>query len=272
MKKLFKWFGILVVLLIVALVCVTLFWLGPVVKTSLETIGPKVTGVDVKVERVAIFPLRGIANVHGLFIGNPDGFSTPSAVELQEFKAVIDLKSLKSDTVIIREILIDSAAFTYERKLKTDNFKEIQKNVEAFAGTPAPKEKPAEKPAEESVEDKPEKKVIIEHLLIRDAVVTAKIPGLPATPFKLETIEKHGIGKEEGGTSYGQASVEILGAVYHSITKAVSNIGSATGDLIKGTEEVIKSTGEAIKNTGEISVETGAEAVKGLDGLLKKKK
>ncbi|MCF7849443.1 MAG: hypothetical protein K9M45_11390, partial [Kiritimatiellales bacterium] len=161
MKKLFKIIGLLVVVLIVAIVCVALFWLGPVVKKAVETVGPQATGVAVTVEKVHIRPLRGLVTIDGLFVGNPEGFANPSAVELKEFKVAVNLRSLMGDTIIVKEILIDAPQFTYERKLSTDNIKEIQKNVEAFfggAGKPAEEPKPGE-PAKEPKEKKPAKKV-----------------------------------------------------------------------------------------------------------------
>ncbi|MCF7848528.1 MAG: hypothetical protein K9M45_06730, partial [Kiritimatiellales bacterium] len=120
--------------------------------------------------------------------------------------------------------------------------------------------KPGE-PAKEPKEKKPAKKVIIEHLLIKDGKVLAKVIGLPTAPIPLTTIEKFDIGKDDGGTSYGQASVEIISAIYDSIANAVTGLAGGATDLIKGAGDM--STDEA--------VEAGSKALKSIGGMFKKK-
>jgi len=264
MKKFLKVIGLLIAVIVIAIILITLLWLGPVVKKAVETAGSQITGVPVTVEKVKISPLCGLIKIRGLFIGNPVGFKESSAMELQEFSVNVNLGSLMSDTIVVKEILIDSPQFTYERNLKTDNIREIQKNIQAFAGqSSAPLEKTeTERPTEKPKKKKPAKNVIIEHLLIRNAKVLAKMPGIPAAPIPIADIEKYNIGKDDHGASYGQTAEEIIGSLYDSIYKAVT-------DKAGGATEIIKNVSNNI-SPDEV-MEAGSKALKSIGGFLKKK-
>jgi hypothetical protein len=269
MKKLFKILGGLVVLVLIAVVCLVLFWLGPTIRKTVETVGPKAIGAPLTMEKLHIYPLRGIVQLEGLFVGNPEGFATESAVELKQFKVDVSIRSLLTDTIVVKEILLDAPVFTYERKLKTDNIAAIQKNIEAFVGereapspeTPAEEEKPDE---EQEAPKKPAKKVIIERLTVKDALVRAKISALPTAPISIPDIEKTDIGKADGGTSWSAAAKEIGSTLYDAILGAVSNIGDAAGDALKDA-------GNAAMDAGGAAVDTAKETMKNIGGLFKKK-
>jgi uncharacterized protein involved in outer membrane biogenesis len=268
MKKLLKLIGGLLAILIIVVVCVILFWLGPTVKKAAETIGPQATGAPLTIEKLHIFPLRGIVQLKGLVVANPPGFKNANAVTLKQLTVDISIASLLTDTIVIREILIDSPEFTYERKMKTDNIAAIRENVQAFkdkkAGAPTEqppieqKPAPEEPPKEEKApSEKPAKKVVIEKLRVIDGVVRAKVPGLPTTPIPLPDIEKNDIGKEQGGTSWAKATTEIGSTLYDAIIHAVSNVGGMATDALKGA--------------GGATVDAASSAAKSFGGLFKKK-
>jgi uncharacterized protein involved in outer membrane biogenesis len=271
MKKLLKIILGLLAVIVIAVVCLVLFWLGPTVKKAVETVGPKALGTEVTIEKLRIFPLRGIVAMDGLFIGNPEGFANPSAVELKEFKIVVSLGSLLTDTIIVKEILIDSPTFTYERKLKTDNIKVLQKNVAAFTAKEAAEEAieeqeiEQEKVAGKESDDKPAKKVVIKRLSIINGKVNAKLSALPTVPISLPNIEKNNIGEKRGGISWSQAGKEIGTTIYDGILGAVSSLGNVAGDTLKGAGGTAKDAGGAV-------MDSASGAVKSLGGLFKKEK
>ena len=112
---------IVVGIVLVVLIAVVLLFLGNIVKTGIETAGPKIAGVPMTVEKVGINPLSGSVNVKALVIGNPEGFKTDSCMELGEFKLDIDMGSLFTDTIVIKRIRIDAPEITYERGLKASD-------------------------------------------------------------------------------------------------------------------------------------------------------
>ena len=77
MKKIIiRIFAVLILLVVVALV-VVFFSLNSIVKKAVETIGPKMTRVEVKLGAADISPFSGSGKLSKLFVGNPDGYKTP---------------------------------------------------------------------------------------------------------------------------------------------------------------------------------------------------
>src|SRR5271169_880370 len=70
---------VLIVLAIIGAVIFSLF-LGDIVKKGVETFGPEMTRVSVKVDEVHVSLLTGSAGVKGLVIGNPQGYQSPQAI------------------------------------------------------------------------------------------------------------------------------------------------------------------------------------------------
>ena len=79
----------LVVVVILAVLGVGLF-LDKAIKAGVETIGPKVTKVDIKLDSVSLSLLSGGGTIKGLVVGNPTGFKTPSAINVGEASLALD--------------------------------------------------------------------------------------------------------------------------------------------------------------------------------------
>ena len=71
----------LVVVVILAVLAVGLF-LDGAIKRGVETFGPKLTKVDIKLQSVSLSLLSGAGTIKGLVVGNPEGFKTPSAISV----------------------------------------------------------------------------------------------------------------------------------------------------------------------------------------------
>ncbi len=268
MKKILSITGIvLVVLIIVAVV-----FLGQIVKTGIEKIGPQIAGVPISVEKVRINPLSGRVHVNALVIGNPEGFNTPSAMELGEFKLDIALGSLFSDTIVIREILIDAPQITYERGLKSSNLSTLLDNLAPEEGKQK-KEDAAETTADDQ---KPAKKVVIEDFQLNNAQVNATFTALGGKklPLSLPSIHMTDIGKKSNGASITDVITEVLGKVTASTgaaaTDALKGAGAIAGDTLKGATDM---AGSAVSGAGELAGDTvkdAADAAKGAADSLKK--
>ena len=82
MKKIMvRLFLVLVVLLVLAAIAVH-FFLDDAIKRGVETIGPKLTKTDVKLDAVSLSLLSGSGKIKGLLVGNPEGFKQPQAIKL----------------------------------------------------------------------------------------------------------------------------------------------------------------------------------------------
>ncbi len=271
LKKVLIGIGIVLVVLVAG---VALF-LGPIIKTSVKTIGPQVAGVEMTLEKASVNLLTGNVKLKGLIIGNPEGFKTPSLMELGQFVLDLDMGSLLTDTIVIKKIHIDSPQITYEQALRSSNFSALLKNLEPDEKAPA--EEPEEKVATEK--KAPAKKVVIEDFLFENGKVNVSITlaGGQQLTVPLATIHLENIGKASDGASITEVINEVFGAISKSVASAVAASGDLAGDALKGASDLI---GDALKGTGDLikdpskSVDAvkdaGSALKKGLGGLLGK--
>src|SRR6187549_3776815 len=103
----------LVILLILAVVAVGLF-LDGAVKKGVETVGPMLTKVDVKLDSVSLSILFGSGKIKGLVVGNPEGFKTPNAIKMGTARVSIAPGSVFSDKIVVKSIRVEAPEITYE--------------------------------------------------------------------------------------------------------------------------------------------------------------
>ena len=126
MKKYLLSFSVLFV--VVTLVFIVLYSnLGLVVERAIETYGSSTFGTEVTVEKVALQPRAGMANISGLTIANPSGYHAANAFELSQITANIDFQA-----EIIREILIKQPVINIEVMGGTSNIEEIADHIKAY--------------------------------------------------------------------------------------------------------------------------------------------
>jgi len=135
MKKLLVRIFIGLVVLLIAAVLIAGFSLDGIVKRGIETFGPKLTKVDIKLDKVALSLFSGSGKIDGLVVGNPEGFKTPQAIRVGSISLVLSPGSLLSDKVVIKSITVDAPEITYETGAGGSNLKKILANLnEATAG------------------------------------------------------------------------------------------------------------------------------------------
>lgn len=269
MKKILAIIGVAVLVLIVVL----MLFLGNIIKAGIETAGPKIAGVPMSVEKVRVNPLTGMVHVKGLIIGNPAGFKTPSAMELGEFRLDMSLGSLFTDTIVIKQILIDAPQITYEKGLRSSNISTLMDNL-------APAEKPVKEAAEEPKEKKaPAKKVVIEDFQFNNAKVHATITALGGKKLTLPlpSIQMQNIGKDTGGTNIREVVSEVFGAISDAIVKVIASSGDFAGDALKGAGGMLIDAGGTasgtVKDVGGAATDAAkgaTDAAKGAADSLKK--
>ncbi len=187
-------------------------------------------------------PLKGLLTINGLRIANPPGFANKYLVELPTFTLDLDPDSIQSDTLFIRDILMEKPRIAYERKIMTDNIKAFQKEIEKAVGRKKDDTAGADQPEDvaepdDMVEERGQK-VIIEHLLARGGLVRAKLSALPTIPIPLPNIEINDLGKseedEKQGADLTDALTEIGDTFYETIIGSVSSATGFAGDALKG--------------------------------------
>ena len=262
MKKLVKVLvGIVVVLvvLVLALVLTLPFTIGPIVKTAAAVGGPKALGVPVSVGDVKLSPLAGSLVISQVKVGNPKGYSDKNAFAVDKVEVGLNLKSLLSDTIVVKKIQIDAPAITFESKDGQSNFDALLSNAKKSSETEKAK-KPEEKKAG--------KKVIIEEFTLNSGKVSYA-SGLTlgkALTIPLPSLTVRDIGKASGGTTAVDALTEVINGILNGLTQAVTGAAGAAGDLLKGlggsASGVAKGATEALKGAAG----GATDALKGATG------
>jgi uncharacterized protein involved in outer membrane biogenesis len=262
--KVVKTIVLCLVVLLAVLIGAAMFYGGAMVKSAVETMGPKVLGVPVTLKGALFFPVRGKAVLTGLVIGNPEGFKSPSLFELHEVSVSLDLATLFSDTIVIRQVRIDAPAITYEGSMKGSNITKLMENIKR-GKKGGVKEGKAEKPEEAAKGG--EKKVIIKEFSMENAKVAADLKELGGRGITVVVPSVHltDIGEKEGGTSPAAASAAILGAVLKGVT---GSLASSEEVLEKGLKFVEEGGAAELKAAGK---EAG-KVIKSISGLFGKDK
>src|SRR3954463_16668372 len=145
MKKIVIRVGMVLALLVVVVLVVVFFSLNSIVKKGVETVGPQLTKVEVRLGAANLSPFSGSGQLTKLFVGNPEGYKTPSAIQLGDIKIGVKVGSVLSDTIIVDEINIQAPEITLEGTLSGNNLSKILDNLTA-ASANEPKTK-ADAPA-----------------------------------------------------------------------------------------------------------------------------
>ena len=215
------------------------------VKSAVETFGPDITQTEVRLEGANISPLNGTGVLKGLFIGNPKGFKSEKAFSANRIEVNFDLASLLSDKIVIERIYVSDPHVVYEKKLLTDNLKQLLKNIE-------------ESPLVAEGDSESEIRLEIKELSIVNGKITVGILGKGIT-VPLPDIYLSGLGSDsEEGFTLDEMAGEIMKVVLRNTLQAMAKAGSA---VVEGGVDAAGEVGEKAK-----------EALGGLKGIFKKKK
>lgn len=269
-----KRIAVVVVVLLVVILAVLHFQLGAIIKTAVEQAGPKLAGVPMKLDHARVRLLTGDVSLEGFELGNPEGFKTDRAISVGKIVVDVSMRSLLSDTIVIRKIQVSAPEITYELGLGKSNIGRILDQMsgpESEAKAPAAEEQKApEKTAQGG------KKVIIEDFLIEDGKVklSATLTQGVAAPIPLPTVHLTDIGKESDGKGASPLEVirKIMGAVVSAVTDVATGSVKAVGDGVKAVGSGAKAVGQGAvdavgKGAGSAAEAVGAGAGKLVNGV-----
>ncbi|MGD0260276.1 MAG: AsmA family protein [Verrucomicrobiota bacterium] len=250
----------LVVVVILAVLAVGLF-LDGAIKKGVETFGPKLTKVDIKLQSVSLSLFSGSGGIKGLVVGNPEGFKTPSAISVGTATVALKPGSLLSHKIVIKSIKVQGPEITYETDLKHNNLSKILSNVqEATGGGGQEPAKPTE-PAPPK-EAKPAKTLEVDDFVISGGRIHVSVTTLggQAATIPLPDIHLQGLGTGPEGITPAELTKRVLEAIKDSVQKASSG---AVNDIGKGAIYFTKDAGGLGTNAVD-------KVTKGLGGFLKK--
>jgi hypothetical protein len=275
MKKLRKvLLGIVIgiVTLVIAVVVLVNLFADRAVKIGIESAATKALNVGVTVDDAKLSIMAGKLALEKLVINNPPGYQYDKLLQLQNAKIEVDIRSLLSDTVNIKEIKLDGAEVTLEQKgITGNNLQDIIKSLPS-----SPKTEAGTQPSG--------KKLHIDNLELSNVTVKAKLLPIPGkvdtVTLKLAPIKMTNLGGDNKLDTAALSS-KILVAITQGIAEQGAGIlpddmlGSLKSTLAKTAElgkEVLK-TGENLgKDVLKTTEGLGKGVTEGLKGLLKPKK
>lgn len=236
-KKIFWGVVLVLVVIAVAVIIVASVFLGDIVKKGIETVGPSITKVSIKVDEVHLSLLAGSASLKGLVVGNPQGYQTPQAISASTIAVGVNPLSVLSDKIVLRSINLESPEITFEGGLGGNNLSQIMANINATAKTGGPVATNTAAPAPSS------KRFEVDDLLITGARVHVSLTDLGGKPMTLDLPPIHltDLGKNDEGITATDLSRNILNALLSASVKAISN---ASKDLGKDAQILLQSNGK----------------------------
>jgi uncharacterized protein involved in outer membrane biogenesis len=205
-----------VIVILVALALYALYTsLDAIIEAAIETYGSEIMQTRVALDGVEISPTTGEGALRGLSVANPKGFKADHAFELGEIKLSLDLGTLTQDVIVVKEIVIDKPAVTYELTPAGTNISALQKNVQAYSGT--------SEQAAETEADTGGPKLLIRNLYVRGGEVTVRADLLdqPQTA-RLPDLHLTNIGSKTGGATPGELANLIMANVTRNVGAAVN--------------------------------------------------
>ena len=209
------------------------------------------TGFDATVKSLAVNPFTGTVALRGLVLSNPPTFPVHDFVEVREFRAVAELRSLLSDRPVFDSVLLDVASVTLVNR--DDN----QSNAVVFhhhltvpdEGQPLPPS------------SRPPRQFLIRHLKVRvDRLVIADYS------TRLPTSHEYHLGLNQSYTDVTDAKQLLAPAALQSLAPvAVALSGLVPGDFGLAINDTVK---EATKSSASLLKATGRKVGEKLKGYF----
>ena len=246
MKKWVLRIGVVAIVLLVLVLLSVFIFLNSIVKKGVETVGPVLTKVDVRLGSAKLSPFNGNGELSNLHVGNPEGYKTPAAIELRSVKVALKLRSVLSDVIVVDEVNIQGPEITFEGGLSGNNLSQILKNLE---GAPEDvKSTPKGKTSSEGG-----KKFYVKDVVVNGGKISVSVTGMggKAVTVPLPPIHLTNIGSENNGVTAAQLCKEILKPIVSSAmksgTEAITGLGGSAKDFGKGAAENAGKTVEGFK-------------------------
>jgi uncharacterized protein involved in outer membrane biogenesis len=239
MKKLIR-IAVVLLVLVVVLAVVGLFYLGNIVKSGVERVGPAVTKVPVKLDSAKVSVFGGMGVLKGFVIGNPEGYKSPEAISVGTVSVSLVPRSVLSDKVVIRSIKVEAPVITFEKNSLTgSNLEKILNNLGGEKKPTDPSPEPA-KPSEGS-----SKKLQVDEFIITGAKVNAIVPIVGTYTVALPELKLANLGQGPEGITGAELGQRVMTLLLEATTKAVAE--QAPGTAGKAAE-TINNAKEAVKD------------------------
>ncbi|MCG8511273.1 MAG: hypothetical protein MI741_18810 [Rhodospirillales bacterium] len=245
---------------VIAVVGVFFLWsnIGGIIKAAVEKFGTQILQAQVTLNEADISTTSGEGALKGLIIGNPEGFNTDQAFSLGAVSVKVDTGTITSDTIVIKEIVVQAPDITYEIGSGGSNLDKLKENAEAYAKVASQTAGGGGGGGSSTADSADGKKLVIENLYVRDARMNVSATFLGGEKFGATLPEIHltDIGKDSGGAGPGEIADQVISAITDSATGALSGIDF--GDM---AGQVTEQLGNVLGGAGGMAGGAATEAV-----------
>ena len=222
--------------------------LNDIVKATVEKVGSDVTGTEVTLDKVEISLTAGQGSLFGFRMTNPEGFQSEQAFRFDEVTIKLDVTTVASDPVVIKEVVVLNPEITYEIVAEETNVEVIEENVEAYAGDEDG----------DGGDEGEGPNIVIENLYLRGGKVKVLASQFTDEEMSVDLPDIHltDIGRDDRGATPAAIAKEVMGSLLGSMTTAVAAI-----DISEITDSIGQSLEDAAEAIDTEAIEQGASAL-----------
>jgi uncharacterized protein involved in outer membrane biogenesis len=242
------------ILVVVTVLAVNLF-ADRAVRVGIESSATKTLNVAVTVSNVDLSIMDGKLALQNLLINNPPDYQHDKLLELKNAEIEIEVKSLLSDVVNIREIKLDGVDVVLEqRDISSNNLQDVITSIHS-----------ASKEGEG-------KSLRVDNLEMSNITVRMKLPSVPAQDdtitLELSPIRMTNLGRDSK-LDLADLSGEIVLAIANRLVE--QGVGVLPEDIITTLTPSLDKTIDISTRIIESTEDIGKEITEGIKSLLKPK-
>ena len=261
MKRIFGFFCIAILVLILVGGIFLFLNFDHLVKTTVEKIATDAAGTQVRLSGMDISLEEKRVDVSGIKVSNLPGYKKSHIVTIGNIH--IALESATRELVVFKEINITDTSVALEVGEKATNITDLKNRAASNAGskkteTASGKSEKAAS-SDSSSASAPPPKVIIRRLRIGESVLEPSVTllGGDLSPVNIPEITMTGIGQKENGIPAREAIIQVLTRFSDTATKQASQSGylqgmdSAVLKDIQGTKDMLDKAKDDFRQLGK---------------------
>jgi hypothetical protein len=238
-----------------------LFYIDSIARTAIQRGATYALGVDTTLDSARIGLVSGSFRLAGLEVANPPGFEDPLFLGLGEARLDLETSSLREPIVTVPLFAIDGIEVDLDKQQGKANYDVILENLTRFESEEAKSE-----PAPEADAD-PEKRFIIQEVVIRDVVAHVRVVergGVPQVDVVVPEVRMRNLGGEDRPLTAAQVTGVLVKAVLASVAKAGGGLPGGVANALSSGLGQLRSVSVELPQGGRIAesaVGTAGEAV-----------